>query len=353
MTRSLITVSLVGIGLLGVDARTTPDSFHYIGAAETLPWGFPSDYFNWGPFYPVLLASFGTQALWLNAALLVALVGAVSWLFWTSGFRAWLIAVSVSALSQPIQYVYSFVWSEGPFLVFTLLFLIAWSSYLDQKRPTMLCIASLLLGAALLTRHIGVVLFAVCFLTVLQDDRDWKTRCKSLFAVSIGPVLVYGGWLTRNVMMFGSPTPERPEPSLSDFTATLDNAANILGHWAVPHLSPGAVLTAIAIAIVGLVASQLRRFDNPYAWVFAHFVVTYLIALVVLTSVLTISTIQWRFLAPVFVPTLVVVVFFGYRVYHAGSKWTKKATEYLVLIWCLSWITAPNALNEAILNMVT
>lgn len=325
----------------------TPDSLLYLEAAETFPVYLPS-YHRFPPLYPAFLALFGGNPTYLNGALIIVLTGTVAWIFRSSSLRVWILAVGVAALARPIQFLYGAAWSEGLFVVLTLWFLVAWAKYLAERHTWLLWTASALLAACVMTRHAGVVLYAVCFVTLLRER-----RIKEFAAVSAVPLLAQVTWLVRNKLVSGVVDQRELDFKLVDLTTALTDIMLSLGSWVVPHIHGGGILALLAAGALCLVAWGLIRTDRTLVSVCAWYAILYLIFI---TAVISLSTVTgaagMRLYAPLFVPMWIVAVFTVQKLFTDGQPFARKAVEYFVLIWGLSWVTAPNALNELVLAIV-
>ena len=194
----------------------SPDSTIYIEVARNIISGVglniaPGETLtHFPPLYPIFLAIPGLIGFdpldgvrWLHVFLYAANVLLVTTIIYreTNGsimasvFGALFMISSLSMLD-----IHTMAWSEALFLLLTLAGFFVLAEYLaDPENFALLVISSLFIGAACLTRYIGVSVVAAASLSVLflRNGRiSQKVKYASIYgAVSILPILF---WLSRN-----------------------------------------------------------------------------------------------------------------------------------------------------------
>jgi hypothetical protein len=307
------------LGIVAVVAATakglyvSPDAVFYVGTARnwlggqgfTPPPGVPP-LAHFPPLFSVVLAAFGgdplSTARVVNAVCLagiVVLVGVVVRSRTGSVVAAVLaaaavdlLALSASALSEPL------------FILLALAGLAVLAAHLERPRPALLAGAAVLVGAALLTRYVGVALVVAGVAGLAWRRRWWDAAVFG--AVSMAPVVA---WLAlidsssdRSVVfhMFGA-----------DY---LGQAARPFTRWLVPWPGPPVgLLLAVALVAGGVVLARRSPppapSGSPLPWLLVAFAVSYL-ALLLANRAFTDATgrLDARFLAPLHVVAIVLAV---------------------------------------------
>jgi 4-amino-4-deoxy-L-arabinose transferase-like glycosyltransferase len=99
------------------------------------------------------------------------------------------------------------VWSEAPFISFSMAGLLLLAYHVTRPSPSLLVLASLMIGLAASTRYVGVVLFpATAFAILLLDKRSLKHRAKDILILSCLACLPLVLWLIRNMLIAHSAT---------------------------------------------------------------------------------------------------------------------------------------------------
>ena len=358
---SRLTLLIAGTAALGVAlvlAREaafgvwlTGDSFDYIAVARSLLAGegftdHEADAFvYWPPGYPLLLAaaSLGVFDPYevagpLNAALF-GLTIFVTGHYLRGRLRlrplaAW--AGLAIALAAPLASVAATAISEPAFILLVVLALARTDDYLAEGRAASLAWAALFAALAWQMRWIGMVVPVAVGLAVLlqRDATPWQRVLRASF-VWLAAVLLMAPWMARNyllaiggysytleetvrVLARGHPVHWSPLP-LGEVLADVGSG---LGSWAPFDPSPlgWLSLALLAVAATALVWAGSRLGREPrtprasYGWrtfsVWGGFTLAYLTLLVVVTvNGNTKLGVEERYLAPVYVPCLVLVVF--------------------------------------------
>ncbi len=202
----------------------SPDSTIYIEVARNIISGVglsiaPGETLtHFPPLYPIFLAIPGLigfdpldGARWLHVFLYAANVLLVTTIIYreTNGsimasvFGALFMTSSLSMLD-----IHTMAWSETLFLLLTLAGFFVLAEYLaNPENFALLVISSLFIGAACLTRYIGVSVVVAASLSVLlllNGKISQKVKCACIYgAVSILPILL---WLSRNRLITGKLT---------------------------------------------------------------------------------------------------------------------------------------------------
>ena len=304
---------LAGVALLPYGPGVTPDSVHYLSAAENLrrgigyatsvvPWDgpFPRPLVEWPPLYPLALV--GVTALggavagpWALNALLLA---AGTWQVARLSEPAPLLGALIFLASPAVVMVHGYAWSEPLFLLLVLLSLRAQERLLAEPGPARLASAAALTGLACLTRYLGVTLAVSGALALTGRRRPLQALAYA--GLSVTPL---GLWLLRNRSVAGSLAGERAA-SGRELPELIREAARTLGGWMVPLDSPlpkyGALAALLALSFVLFRSAGLQ--DVPWL----AFLGVYLLALIVLARTVAFDPLTTRLLAPI-VPSLAVL----------------------------------------------
>lgn len=327
-TTVLVATSRHGIGL-------TTDSAFYVSAAESLLAGrgyvtFQHAHMDaFAPLYPTLLAVFGLgrhdlfdAARWI-AVLCVALLNLRTtwWLF--TRLRSEMVAATASLLvvcAVPFQLFFFSALSDLPFVLFTACSLFDADAFLRTADRRVLARAALFAGLAWATRYAGITVVASLVIVVLARRAALSMRvrdaalCGFIAAAPIAP------WLASNYMGNGRPIGPRGIPE-GTWWSNLGDVVNTLSTWLLPSRFP------ISVRITGLLLVTLltcflfrlarrpaavkelcRRTDSNGLLVFLCFTFVYLgILIVAASTVLDIEPLNHRYLAPAYIPLIVIV----------------------------------------------
>ena len=317
MTPRLLVPAAAGLAAaLAAGAKglyVSPDAVFYVGTARnwldgrgfTPPPGVPPlEHFP--PGFTMVLAALGklgldplTGARVVNAlafAGIVVLVGRAVRAR-TESVPAALVASVLTAAAVDLLTLSTSALSEPLFILLAIGGLMALAAYLDEPRPALLAGASVLVGAAFLTRYVGIAL-VLAGVAGLVWRRRW-TAAGVFGAVTVAPVAVFLLWAgpsDRSLAfhMFGA-----------DY---LGRAARPFARWLLPWPRPpiGLVL-AVLLVVAGVVLA--RRVAGTLPWLLVAFAVAYL-AVLLANRAFTDATgrLDARFLAPLHVVAIMLAV---------------------------------------------
>ena len=359
---SRLTLLIAGTAVLGVAlvlAREATygvwlpgrDSLQYIAAARNLLAGQGflgyegAAFTTWPPGYPLLLAaaSLGVfEPVKVAGPLNAALFGLT--IFVTGHYlhgrlrvrplAAW--AGLAIALAAPLASVATTVLSEPAFILLAVLALVRTDDYLAEGRTASLAWAALFAALAWQMRYVGAVVpVAVGLALLLQPGATRWQRARRASFVWLAAALLMAPWMARNYLAFGGLAPYTLEETVKilvrghpahgrpyPLDEILTGIGSGFGSWASFGPSPFGwpSLALLAVAAVALVWAGSRFVRGPRMprascdWrtfsVWGGFALAYLALLVVAIADgnTTVGMVE-RFLAPVYVPCLVVVVF--------------------------------------------
>ena len=319
---------LVFLRLASYGPRTWWDSVNYVTVARNLLAGDglvglgSGPWVSWPPLYPAMLAGGGlfgfdpyAVAGPLNAVIFGLTVLVAGW--WLrrhlrSRFL-WLWGCLSTALALPLAEVASDALSESAFILFVVLSLTQIDAHLGGGGRASLVRAAAFSALACLTRYMGVsVILAVVpmLLAARVAPREKMKRIVVYTLIAAAPV---GLWMLRNFLLAGSTTGER-DLGFYSFPFIVDEALRIaFGHWWLVGLTAPALLALVMAACHAFCRRSDWKRDaavaSDVAWgplrVFGGFALAYLTLLVAaMMSGGTWDGLQWRYLAPVYVPLL-------------------------------------------------
>ncbi|MDP6418785.1 MAG: glycosyltransferase family 39 protein [Candidatus Krumholzibacteria bacterium] len=307
----------------------TPDSVYYLSTADSLADGKGflqfdgTPYTFWPPLYPLLI-SLGSllaipQLLWVRllGALCIALSTgfALQWLFreLRSPFlAAW---ASLALLLSPIFFEIGLqAWTEGPFLLFSLLFLLQFLKYRERESWRDLILAALWATLAWLCRHPGITLVASAGLLILFTGSPGRRLVRAL-GFGVLATLLPAVWILRNLLLFGAVAGERA-PSTTPFHENLIQVFTETARWILPARIPFAGPLALAgiLLLMGFLywkrnnAGQVAASESRLLSTFWLYILLYLALLVWSSSTVAYEPINMRYLSAIYLPLVLLLL---------------------------------------------
>ncbi len=305
-----------------------PDAVNYVTVARNLLAGdglngLDGPWVAWPPLYPAILAAIGglfgldpyAVAGPLNALIFGLTILVAGW--WLRRHMhsrfLWLWGCISIALAFPLVELASQGMSDSAFILFVTLSLTQIDAHLSGRGRASLIWAGAFSALACMTRYMGasLILAAVPMLIAARAaPREKMKRIAVYTLIAAAPVAL---WMLRNFLVVGSTTGRR-DLGFYSLPYIVGEALRIVvgGWWLFGLVAP--VLLAIVIA-AGHATLRLfyRKSDDPVAsdiaWapfrVVGGFALAYLTLLVVaMMSGGTWDGLQWRFLAPLYIPLL-------------------------------------------------
>lgn len=347
----LVRTSVYGAGI-------DVDSVFYISIAANLlaGQGFQDFVGNalhpWPPLFPLLLAAVGfvaeiepqDAARFINAAAFgLTVLATAAWLSRTVASRLLVLGATLAVATSPyLGHCASTVWTEAPFVLFSLLALMQLDSFQNHRQTrTSLALAILFAALAATTRYAGVAVVATGTLLLLVRPGRLLMRPGRLlvgpgrcFVAKVGPAAAFAGisllplaaTALRNRLLLGAWDTPRGDPELGQSAVESLRQIVVLAQravapadgpeWLAPVLWTSAVLLLVACvatvaASVGRRSSGLLRNVGPARMLCAYCLV-YTIFIVAAVS----TGRAWdmpggpglsaRFLIPLYVPALMI-----------------------------------------------
>ena len=384
---SLVLMALLGIANIythtsNYGPNITEDSVIYISVVKNLVTGdgfltYNQDEYNlYPPGFPLLLgflASLGADPV--EAGRFVNIIGfgivlclTYRWLncHITNTFLV-LISAIIIALSYPLNSVFSYLLSDSIFIVSVVASLISMSRFLKSPDPSWSTLAwsASFTALAATTRYIGVTVILTGIIVILMHPGCSKITRKLkylTFYIAASSILLTV-WTIRVYLTTGHLGGNREtiegQPSLtnrSSFTDRLFEIYDVIYFWLWVDDSPGIpyilyqisiVVSIVALVLVGLFIfrrlSLIDLYRSPYleplpnsqltSWKvtlpFILFSLIYLLILPIATSVGLTLGISTRYMAPIYIPVLLVIVVYMDRLLHRDRQLT--ITNWIVI----------------------
>ena len=308
------------------------DAVNYVTAARNLLAGaglvdLMPPYVYWPPLYPALLAGgglFGVDPYAVAGPLNVVIFGltvlvAGWWLRRRLHSRfLWLWGCFSIALALPLAEMASQAMSESAFILFVTLALTQIDAHLDGGGRASLMRAGAFSAAACLTRYMGASVIVAVVPLLLAARVAPREKMKRIAVYTLLAAAPVGLWMLRNFLLVGSMTGERGRVFYS-LPYIADEALRIAVEdwWLVGLTAP--LLLALAAAAGQALRRRSQRKSGAsvaaeVAWgplrVCGGFAFAYLTLLVAaLMAGGSRSGLDWRYLAPAYVPLLFAALF--------------------------------------------
>jgi hypothetical protein len=358
----LIATARYGIGL-------SSDSVAYISAAQNITAGH--GYYNYRdkpvlvfpPFYSTVLSVFSAGQLqlhiiarYINAICFGLIVGiATRWMIInTKSLPLSLIGATAIIFSKPLVEVSVFAWSEPLFIVLTLLALFQMERFSPTEKYQPILLAGVYTALACLTRYAGVALLITgCLLLVLEQRKysfgQWVKRLATFVTVAVLP---FGLWLLRNYFISGSLTGGRvasKRPLMTNIRLMVD----VLTSWILPDRIPlmlrialaGLLLIGLTLMIIFVVRRNtiaLRRPRYGLLIPILLFIPVYLAFLITSVSLTALSPIDNRYLAPIYVPVIFLIIFVFNEIKQVSHVFFGRQAVTVALLFGLAlWLIYP------------
>lgn len=368
---TLFAASLAVLGTILVLFRQSPygagitgDAIAYISTAQNLleenrfaTWN-GQIYADYPPLFPLFLALIGIfgpapaeSAGRLNA-IVFGLTVFVSALYLRRRVqsRFLLVWTPVSlVLSWPLATVSFWAQTEASFIFFTILSLFSFDRFLDTGKHPLLIGTAIFTALACLDRYIGISL-ACSIIPLLWWRREMGVRRKIqaslVYAIiALSPLCL---WLLRSFLLIGKPMGTRP-PRLFSLQENIESGLVTFGEWIVGGVhyqklidwltvtlgrefsdsNLGAFLVTILTLglLVARFGSNFIQSDGkkrpPYPGsisIFVVFILSYLCLITPALSVQGVEPLNNRYLAPIYIPILLIVVFVLDRFFKAPGR---------------------------------
>ncbi|WP_090559037.1 hypothetical protein [Pedobacter hartonius] len=326
-------ISLIGLIMILIYTRhggigISPDSIAYLSVARNIIMhGSPVDYtlsplVDFPVCYPFFLSIVGfvsgqdplVIAPWLNGLLfagLIVLLGSLinSFEGVTRSYK-WIILICI-ALSPSLLEIYSMLWSETLFILFTIVFISAFGRYLRKRSVISLLCCALIASAACITRYAGVTIIgAGLMLLVFDRSLEWKKKLRHCLWFGLGSISLLLINLLRNRLITGSLTGPR-EPGILTLSDNLIFTGRVICNWLPVSGQQSELVSGVAILV--LIVISLLFLKRSWSGIvtlstencFAAFFIVYTVFITGISTISHFEQINNRLLSPLYIPMVI------------------------------------------------
>lgn len=311
------------------------DAVYYLAAAENLATGAGLRSFeglpfvHWPPLFPMVLALFEMIGVdpeeagrWINAAAfgLIILVSGV-WMTRTLHSRLLALGGTFAILvSYPLTDRSSYLMTEPLFILLTLLALNQMDAFLKSGRRVPLVTGALLFGFAAVTRYAGVIGMIAGMILVLLRSGTFIAKIKLSLLFGIVTSIPMTGVLIYNQVTAQTLVGNREFASGQSIADSIRQIILVLDQWIIPseqelmdflYIPVFLFFSMVTIFIITNIKTEkvYFRFSSSPILPFGLFISTYLVMIAIITPFSAGSTIDSRYLLPVYVPMVLVASF--------------------------------------------
>jgi len=307
----------------------SPDSIMYISGARNLNAHKGFTYFGDKPlvafplFFPtflgILLYITGIDPVVMGPILTGIIFGCVIFLTgfilerftFPSKWYKWFILLAI-ALSPSLLEIYSMLWSETLFILWTLIFVIAYHHYIKTHSLGSLAIVAIVTAFACVTRYAGVTLIGTGGMLLLFDSQlKLKTR--------IGHILMFGtiasSLLITNLIHNSLVTHTGTGPRYKSLTSLSENMhyfGTVMADWfTLSSHQYNLAFTITLLLVVGFVAGFFyhtfgkKTAYKTYENIVIAFFVVYGLFMIISATISRYERLNNRLLAPLFIPFII------------------------------------------------
>lgn len=319
------------------------DSLGYIGGAKALvqgqgyshvtPLGQLKPTIQWPPLFSLALTPFGLVGIsiaegarWLNAFLFGINIVVVGYLlynktsFLPSLFGSLLILTSIAML-----FVHAMAWTEPLYIVLGLGGLYFLDVYVNTLKVHALMLSAFCIGAAALTRYIGVTLILVlCIGVLLFGKRRLGRRYLDCLLAGLVSSLPLLAWLARNHFLAGDLTNQHFQMHLikaRHFKQGVDTFASWLLLEGISDNMKVLTLVGAVLAVVLLAMCLRNSLGSSFLKLHLTYVLIYCLGMAFFVSFWSLDFgFHRRYLTPVFVSGVLIVCFYVHRIAYQAKK---------------------------------
>lgn len=324
----------------------SPDSVTYTSVAKSfiktgkfiefdeMPYvDFPVGY---AVFLSIFFKIFGSDFIhfgaYINAVLFACLV-LISGLFiqrFIKMPRLYKIVVLACIIFSPgLLEVYSMLWSETLFILFSVLFIAALYRYVHTIFVSSLIIAAVIAALICIVRYAGIaIIITGGFVLLFMKHASVRQKILHFLVFSIISVSLLVCNLVRNYYAQGYLTGER-EKSLTSLHDNLNYFGTVIYDWLPDlfnHHLPEPILGTIIIVL--LAAAVLwhvitKKDKNSFVYIASVYAFVYTTFMIVIATVSRFETLDSRFFSPALIPMLWVFAYWLNKLVISGKKWLR------------------------------
>ncbi len=336
------------------------DATYYLAAAENLADGAGlksfdgKPYVYWPPLFPMLLALFELIGMdaeeagrWINAASF-GLIVLVSGIWLTRTLRSQLLALGGTfavLVAYPLIDRSSYLMTEPLFILLTLMALFRMDSFLQSGKRTPMVLGAVLFGLAAVTRYTGVFGMTAGLLMMILRRGTFSEKLQSSLAFGAISSIPLAGALVYNQTTAQTLIGDRRFASDQSILDSVRQILSVFDQWIIPteHDLMNFLyipFTIFFVIVFSYVISRrdervcLRSFSSPVLPL-GLFVLIYLGMIAVITPLTSGTSIDGRYLLPVYVPMILVTSYWGDRLMSRSSNLLQWVLVSVIMIGCI------------------
>ncbi len=320
------------------------DATHYLATAENLAAGAGlrsfdgKPYVHWPPLFPMLLAPFelagmdaGEAGRWINA-IAFGLIVLVSGVWLTRNLRSRFLALGGTfaiLTAYPLADRSSYLMTEPLFILLTLVALLQMESFLQSGEKKPLLAGAILFGLAAVLRYAGVIGLVAGLIMALLRRGAAGARVTSALIFGVISSIPLAGALIYNDVTAQRPIGDRAFASGQSILDSVRQILSVLDQWIIP-VDQGfmnILYMPISIFFVTLVFLSVHQrkyfaFLSTSIVPFGLFVLVYLVMIAAITPFTAGSSIDSRYLLPVYAPSVLMIFWWGDKMlcFNHGKK---------------------------------
>lgn len=377
-------IVLVGLRQLNYGVTLRSDAIQYIRVAENLmegngltDWGdkiLIDDYVN-APLFPFALSivtSIGivdrfTASAYINAVVFgLSILILLVWLHVKVRSRFVIAYMGVAcALSPLLGNLHASALTDPLFILFVIAALFSLDLFFDSGQARWLVLVALFSVLSWLTRYVGIsVIISTLILLLIRKELSFSQRIKQVVFYSAITLPTISVILLRNYLRIGIFTHQPLGPKFDSFIS-IDTVSSELIRWILGanifdyletlsenlEISEALIRIATLTAILGVFGYAFTRLRRRTQTIFSAtttpivFVVVYISTLTVLLAYSDISLDDPRFIAPIYIPVLVVfAVTLDQMIHIYSSKLLIAVIASLMCAWVA--VTATDSYDQ-------
>jgi len=322
---------IIGFVLIHIYTRysgvgISPDSIMYMSTARNLNDGLGYLYFGGKPivafpvFYPTFLAIVEfithTDPVVLGPTLdgflfatLIFLSGVIMERFtFPSKIYKWVILLAI-VLSPSLLEIYTYLWSETLFMVWVLVFFLAYHRYAKMHSTKSLILLAIITALALITRYAGITLVGTGGMLLLFDQQlKMKEKIRHILIFGVISVSLLITNLVRNNLVTNTGTGPRYK-SLTSLAENMHYFGTVMCDWfTFGQKAYGLAFTITLLLIVAFIGVFLyntfrsKAFYNSYENIALAFFIVYALFMILSATISRYERLNNRLLSHLFIP---------------------------------------------------
>ena len=330
---SLLGVAIVLLLTKHSGLGISPDSIYYMSTGDSILAGTGFYQFDGKPFvmfpvgYPIILSivkviagtSFLSAVPFFNALLFGFTIFIVGHILQKTNHSKWLkwSVLAIITLSPSLLEVYTMLWSETLFITEVVLFIYVGKNYFDAYHFKSLITMALIAAIAADTRLAGVSIIATGGLLIFMSNQlNWGKKIQQAFVFGMISTSLFSINLIRNAFLTQTFTGIR-QKGVTPLLENLKYYGLVLSNW-LPfskwtNMFPTLVGFLFLVLVTCIFIYQfLKLKEQPtYEKLAVAFTLMYSLFMLTVATISRFETINNRLLAPLFIPCVLTIIFYG------------------------------------------